>query len=107
MRQAAKSLSTVARADLPEVALAAAFEREILNARIHFIYHVTIQKPGALDLGWERFRKAQALMPKLGQHVAGSQELAVLRQPTDSLAKDLPQYEVILRRILDVAAPVS
>jgi len=41
-------MSELAQAQLPELALATAFERDMLNARIFFIYHVTIQKPGAL-----------------------------------------------------------
>ena len=81
-----------------------AFEREILNARIHFIYHVTIQKPGRLELGWGRFRKAQAPMPKLTATVAGSPTLASLRPPAQQLAADLDRYEVVLRRVLEAVA---
>ena len=61
MRRASQAMSEIAVQHLPEMQLATAFEREILNARIHFIYHVTIQKPGALEAGWDRFRKARAL----------------------------------------------
>ncbi|HLY16173.1 MAG TPA: methyl-accepting chemotaxis protein [Bryobacteraceae bacterium] len=104
MHRAARAMAELSQEDLPEVALAAAFEREILNARIHFIYHVTIQKPGALDLGWEHFRAARALMPNLRAHVAGGPALAGLREPTEQLAADLDRYEVVLRRILDTVA---
>jgi len=58
MRRASAAMSSMAADQLPELALATAFEREILNARIQFIYHVTIQKPGTLDAGWQRFRNA-------------------------------------------------
>src|SRR5579871_3664801 len=55
MRRASQAMSEIAVQHLSEMQLATAFEREILNARIHFIYHVTIQKPGALEAGWDRF----------------------------------------------------
>ena len=104
MQRAASALSVIEKDDLPEVALATAFEREILNARIFFIYHVTIQKPGALEAGWERFHNAQALMPKLSEHVQASVALQGLRSPTEKLARDLVEYEVILKEILAVVA---
>jgi methyl-accepting chemotaxis protein len=104
MRPASNTLSELAREQLPELALATAFEREILNARINFIYHVTIQKPLALELGWERFRNARALMQKLGQKVESSPALEELRGPTQQLATNLDQYEALLNRILAAVA---
>ena len=104
MRRAATTMSELAHDYLPEMALSTAFEREILNARIYFIYHVTIQKPGALDSGWERFRIARGLMPKLSQQVTASLALEPLRHPTQQLAADLDRYEEVLRRILAVVA---
>lgn len=104
MKRASRSLALVTQDDLPEVALATAFEREVLNARIHFIYHVTIQKPGTVEEGWERFRRAKALMPKLTRQVAASESLAELREPTAQLARDLTEYERTLVRILGVVA---
>ena len=104
MWHAATTMSELAREQLPELALATAFEREILNARIFFIYHVTIQKPGALDAGWVRFRNARELMPKLSEQVAASAQLAALRSPTQRLALDLDQYEAVLTRILATVA---
>jgi hypothetical protein len=84
-------MSELAQAQLPELALAAAFEREILNARIFFIYHVTVQKPGALAPGWERIRNAEALMPQLSNQVESSAGLALLREPTLQLRTDFEQ----------------
>jgi len=104
MWHAAMTMSELAREQLPELALATAFEREILNARIFFIYHVTIQKPGALEAGWVRFRNARELMPKLREQVATSAQLAALRNPTQRLAVDLDQYEAVLTRILATVA---
>ncbi len=104
MRTAAGTMSDVAENQLPELALATAFEREVLNARIHFIYHVTIQKPGALDAGWQRFRNAQALLPKLSAQVESAAALEPLRAPTRQLATDLGKYEEVLQRILAAVA---
>ncbi|HZY72294.1 MAG TPA: hypothetical protein VFE22_04220, partial [Edaphobacter sp.] len=96
----AKSATTaVADAYLPEMNLATSFEREILNARIHFIYHVTIQKPGALEAGWTRFRNARALVSQLKAQ-ADQSELGGLRGPTLQLERDLNQYEPALNDIL-------
>jgi methyl-accepting chemotaxis protein len=103
MQRASKATTGVAQSYLPEVKLSAAFEREILNARIFFIYHVTIQKPGALASGWERFRNARALMPQLAA-MAQSPDLADLRQPTAQLESDLNTYQQSLVDILDRVA---
>jgi len=65
-------VTTTSNQYLPLMQLATAFEREILNARIHFIYRVTVQKPGALEAGRSRFRKVREPMPKLLSHVEAS-----------------------------------
>jgi methyl-accepting chemotaxis protein len=101
---AATMMSDLAHDHLPEMALATAFEREILNARIHFIYYVTIQKPGALEQGWQRFRNAQALMPKLEFQVQHSDTLADLRPLTADLERKFQAYELLLNRILGAVA---
>lgn len=51
MRAVAGRMESVSNEYLKEAELATQFEREILNARIFFIYFVTIQKPGTLDKG--------------------------------------------------------
>jgi hypothetical protein len=104
MLRESRATSDVANAYLPEAQLAVAFEREILNARIHFIYHVTVQKAGSLDAGWKRFARVRELMPKLTEQVAKEEKLAALREPTRQLAVDLDEYEVVLKRILDTVA---
>ncbi len=100
MLRGAGSMESVAAEHLPEIATAAAFEREILNARIFFIYHVTIQKPGALASGWERFRNARAILPKLKSQADNSTALASLRPSTNQLLADMDRYEVLLQGIL-------
>ncbi|MDZ4798945.1 MAG: methyl-accepting chemotaxis protein [Bryobacteraceae bacterium] len=99
MDRAGRDASVVAGQYLPEMQLAMAFEREILNARIHFIYHVTIRKPGALESGWTRLRKAKELVPqfaKLSEHAA----LSELRSPAEQLARDMTAYELELESLL-------
>ena len=54
LSRSAGALNSISEEALPVMAAATLFEREVLNARIHFIYHVTIQKPGALQAGHER-----------------------------------------------------
>jgi methyl-accepting chemotaxis protein len=100
MRPAASAMSAMSREYMPEIGLATKFEREILNARIFFIYHVTIQKPGALDSGWQRFRNAQTAMGELTAQAERSPALQDLRVPTADLKKNLDNYEVLLREIL-------
>src|SRR5581483_2545359 len=104
MKRGSEAMSEISQAYLPEMQLASAFEREVLNARIHFIYHVTIQKPGALEKGWQRYGNARALMPKLVAQAQKEPLLAGLREPTRELAANLDAYEVLLNRILDVVA---
>ncbi len=104
MWRASHAMSDITSEQLPEMRLAAEFEREILNARISFIYHVTVQKPGALAMGWKRFHNARELMPKLESQVRGSATLAALSGDTDQLAVQLENYEVILQEVLDAVA---
>jgi len=101
MQRSSTAMTEIAHQFLPETRLATAFEREILTARIFFIYHVTIQKPGALDSGWEHYRKARELMPKLSQQVSASSELAGLAKQTADLAADLETYDGSLHKILE------
>jgi hypothetical protein len=100
MSRTASTMTDLSREQLPEVALATAFEREILNARIQFIYHVTIQKPGAVEAGWVRYRNARALVPKLLARVDSSEALRDLREPTRQMASNLERYDQVLQRIL-------
>jgi hypothetical protein len=59
-RQTSHSLGFV-----PGKRLTTQFEREILNARIFFIYYVTIQKPGAYEKGWEHYREVESSLAGL------------------------------------------
>ncbi len=103
MSDAAQIMSRMAEEDLPEMRYAGDFERNILQARIHFIYHVTIQKPGELAKGWENFAEVQVVMPKL-EAQAQLPGLASVRKMTGQLRRDLQSYNVVLLKVLDVVA---
>src|SRR5437868_2783425 len=87
---------------LPETELAAQVERDVLNARIHFIYFVTIQKDGALEKGWERFRNAQQELPKLQELVYSSDVFTDVRPEVEQLSRDFNSYKPALERIVGV-----
>ena len=78
MRRASTIATTNVTTETPPVEEAIAFEREILNARINFIYFVTVQKPGALDAGWVRYRNAQGHFDRLVELVDQHPELSSL-----------------------------
>ncbi len=84
----------------PATVVATAFERELLNARIFFIYYVTIQKPGALEKGQERFRNAQARQQELQTLVTEHQELSAVRPAVAKLKDDLDVYSATLQSTL-------
>src|SRR5690606_11095443 len=78
-------------------------ERDILNARIRFIYHVTVQKPGDLETGWKRFNNLRDLIPQL-KDATESAQVEALRQPTNRLEADFKTYEIGLNNILEQVA---
>jgi len=86
----------------PANAVATAFEREVLNARIFFIYYVTIQKPGALEKGQERFQNAQVRQQELQTLVAEHEELSAMRPAVAKLKDDLNVYSAALQSTLSM-----
>ena len=100
--QASARLELVASQYLPEVDLAASVERELLSARIHFVYFVTIQKPGSLEKGNERLRNAQKELPELLALVNRSEAFAGIRSDAANLRRAVDAYEPALLRIVDV-----
>jgi uncharacterized protein Yka (UPF0111/DUF47 family) len=94
--------SVVGIDSLPVTEQATGIERELLNARIDFIYFVTIQKEGSLDKGWERFRNAQQALPKLRELVNRSPSLAGLRPDLERLSRGFDNYQPALEHIVDM-----
>jgi methyl-accepting chemotaxis protein len=87
---------------LPETQVASQIERDLLNARIHFIYFVTVQKSGSLDRGWERFRTAQRELPRLEELVRRSAAFTNIRPDVEQLRRDFNSYQPVLEKIIDV-----
>jgi methyl-accepting chemotaxis protein len=102
MAQTSERLNAVSGQFLPMTDLAIQVEREVLNARIHFIYFVTIQKDGSKEKGWERFRNARKAVVELQALVERSDALAVARPEAGQLVNDIDTYQPVLERILDV-----
>ena len=74
------------------------FEREILNARICFIYFVTIQKPGMLDRAWVRYGNAANSLKDLAILVSTDNRLTELRPEVAELQQDLASYNTEVER---------
>src|ERR1019366_1971715 len=102
MVQTSDRLKLVSAQYLPVTELATHVEREVLNARIHFVYFVTIQKTGALEKGWDRFRRAQKGLADLENLIARSDALADTRSEVAQLRHDFDSYQSMLERIIAV-----
>jgi methyl-accepting chemotaxis protein len=100
--QTARTLDVVSANYLPVTELASQVERELLNARINFIYFVTVQKKGALDKGWVRFGNAQKELPKLQDLIERSAVFADARPQVEQLRRDFDAYQPALEHIIDV-----
>jgi len=102
MRQVLASQTSHSQSFVPAKRLAAAFERNILNARIHFIYFVTIQKPGTIEKGWGRYHDAESSLAELTTLVNQQEELKPLRIPVAKLRADLNAYDPALHATLQM-----
>jgi hypothetical protein len=102
MQQVLRSQASHSQSFVPAKKLAAAFERDILNARIHFIYFVTIQKPGTLEKGWGRYNDAESDLTALSALVKQQDELHPLSAPVAKLRADIDAYEPALRATLQM-----
>ncbi len=81
---------------LPLLERSEVFERSILNARIAFIYHVTIDKPGSLDQGWTRYREAQTSLAELHALATKSLYEGLLQSRLESLDSRWAAYRLRL-----------
>ncbi len=100
LRTLARQQKSHLQSFVPAKRLTAGFEREILNARIFFIYFVTIQKPGSKQQGWARYRNAEARLHDLAQTAEQHPELENLRYPVRKLRSDLASYNEALSTTL-------
>jgi len=97
---ASTALAPIESGFLPAGRTAAVVESALLNARIHFIYHVTIQKEGEKEHGWEFFRSAEAQLPELERVVGQSPELASLSPQVEALRSAMTDYKPVLVQIV-------
>lgn len=81
---------------VPATQMATDFERDLLNARIFYIYYVTIQKPGALNKGRERYQQAQKMQKDMVAFANSNEDLSSLRPAIAQLGTDLDVYGVEL-----------
>lgn len=100
--QTSRKMDVVSSEYLPATELASRVEAGLLNARIHFIYFVTIQKQGSLEKGWQRFRTVEQDLPKLHELINRSEAFASVRGDAEQLARDVNRYRPVLERIIDV-----
>ncbi len=100
MRSVLASENAHAQSYVPATQMATDFERDVLNARIFFIYFVTIQKPGSLVKGWERYNQAEKQQKDLLAFVNASEELRELRPGVEQLGRDLDAYRPALEATL-------
>lgn len=101
VENACQSLEKDIQNSLSAAGLAESVEREALNARIHLIYHVTIQKSGARDLGLQRFRQLKSEAEKLRSLVRATSSLEAMRAPAENLEGRIGAYEPALRKVLE------
>jgi methyl-accepting chemotaxis protein len=100
MRSVLASEQAHAESYVPATQMATDFERDVLNARIFFIYYVTIQKPGSLDKGWDRYRQAEKQQKDMLAFVNASADLGELRPGAEQLGRDLDAYRPALEATL-------
>ena len=98
----ATRLNVVSAQYLPLTELAVRTEREVLNARISFIYFVTIQKEGTKEKGWVRFRNARKAEEDLEKLIGRSDALADSRPEAALLRGAFDNYQPVLEHILDL-----
>ena len=102
MREITRDNQSHAESFVPAKRLTTEFEREILNARIFFIYFVTIQKPGSLAAGWARYHLAEERLNAMANLVDEHEELREMRVPVGRLRVDLQAYGVALASTLQM-----
>ena len=85
---------------LPLLERAEEFEREILNARIAFIYYATINKPGSLEQGWARYHQAQDALADLHTLSRANQRRGMLEPRLEALDTAWETYAVRLQSVL-------
>ncbi|QOY89793.1 methyl-accepting chemotaxis protein [Paludibaculum fermentans] len=100
MLDSSRDLSILSERALPEAKIALEFERHILNARVHLIYYMTIQKQGAMEKAWGRLAMAEKELRQLRAVVKANGDPADDTK-VEGLARDYARYMACLRPMLD------
>jgi methyl-accepting chemotaxis protein len=96
MRDSSTKLDTLVEQEMPLLTQAVEFERELLNARAQLIYFLTVQRPGALEKGTERYEAAgqrlariKAIVSKEAEGSPRKRLAAELRSVFDAYGRSL------------------
>ncbi|MGI4828164.1 MAG: putative bifunctional diguanylate cyclase/phosphodiesterase [Janthinobacterium lividum] len=87
---------------VPLLEQAEGFERDILNARISYIYYVTVDKPGSLEVGWKHYHQAEASLKILHQLAAESGQSQMLAPRFEALDEAWTAYRNRLDSTLSI-----
>jgi uncharacterized phage infection (PIP) family protein YhgE len=103
MRSASHEAMQIAECRGPLVQQATDYQKEVLTARINFIYFVTVQKPGTLEKGWQRYHNAQELLAQMKKQVADHPELADAKAAVQQVSDRMDIYEPQLLKVISLA----
>ncbi len=89
---------------LPVSQMAGNFERALLNARIHFAYYLTIQKPGSLENGTAKWVEAKTILAKLEERLQTTKLNEELQPLVQKLHRDIQDYEATKQLVTESIA---
>ena len=91
--QTSGQLKLVSSEYLPELQLAAQIERDFLNARLNYVYFLTIRKKGSLDQAQQYFLSAQQQLEGFKEVVDASLNFVSIQPDAAKLEQDLATYQ--------------
>ncbi len=94
--QASKAVSAMDKSFVPVTTALTTFEREMLQARINFIYFATIRKPDSFEKGEQRIAAAQSAMDDLQSQVATDTAIRDLASDVNGLQSEFDSYKTHL-----------
>ena len=104
MSSATMSAEATSQVYVPIMQLSGEFEREILTARVNFVYHALVQKPGALEEANLHYEKAREASEKLSTMASGDPHLAAFQPAISNLSERFAAYDAALRPVLQAVA---
>lgn len=102
MKSASREASETVQTRLPITQQATDFQKDVLTARINFIYFVTVQKPGSLDKGWSYYHEAQKVLEQMKQQVASHPGLEGSRAAVQLVSDRMEIYEPQLQKVIQL-----